>query len=145
LVVLQNPPDLEKVRGLHSEICPASSHDAYPAVRIKAEVLSDAEEEEYPVPLTFVEIKAEPEVSCGSVRLISQIQVSLIIRTLIQRTIYIHKRFLFVKAEKCIHSMVQVGRSKHHLPASPIIPVSVHMPCSDHTESSVLLMLIFCP
>jgi hypothetical protein len=84
LVVLQNPPNFEKVRGPHSEICPASSHDAYPAVSIKAEEFSDAEEEEYPVPLTFVAIKAEPEVSCGSVRWISQIQVSLIIRTLVQ-------------------------------------------------------------
>jgi hypothetical protein len=81
-------------------------------------------------------------VSCGSVRWISQIQVSLIIRTLVQWTTYVHKRFLFVKTEKCIHSMGQVGRSKHHLPASPTIPVSVHMPCSDHTESAVLLMLI---
>jgi hypothetical protein len=49
---------------MHSEICPASSHDAYPALSIKAEVFSDAEEEEYPVPLTYVGIKAEPAVSC---------------------------------------------------------------------------------
>jgi hypothetical protein len=64
LVVLQNIPDLEKVRGLYSEICPASSHEAYQAVSIKAEVFSDAEEEEYPVPITFAGIKAEPKVSC---------------------------------------------------------------------------------
>ncbi|XP_023713767.1 uncharacterized protein LOC111867818 isoform X2 [Cryptotermes secundus] len=55
-----NPTDLQKVQGLHSEICPASSQDAYPAIRIKAEVFSDAEEE-VPVPLTFVGIKAESE------------------------------------------------------------------------------------
>jgi hypothetical protein len=62
--------DLEKVRSLHSEICPASSHNTYPAVSIKAEVFSDAEEEEYPEPLTFVGIEAEPEVSCVSVSML---------------------------------------------------------------------------
>jgi hypothetical protein len=44
-----------------------SSHDAYPAVRIEADISSDAEEEESPVPLTFVGIKTEPEVSCISI------------------------------------------------------------------------------
>ncbi|XP_033609236.1 gastrula zinc finger protein XlCGF49.1-like, partial [Cryptotermes secundus] len=57
-----NPTDLEKVRGLCSEMCPASSHDTYPAFSIKAEVFSDAEVEEYPVPLTFAGIEAEPEI-----------------------------------------------------------------------------------
>jgi hypothetical protein len=33
---------------------------------MKAEVPSDVEEEDNPVPLTFVGIKAEPEVSCVS-------------------------------------------------------------------------------
>ncbi|PNF43647.1 hypothetical protein B7P43_G18413 [Cryptotermes secundus] len=33
-------------------------------MNVKAEAVSDAEEEEDPVPLTFPEIKAEPEVSC---------------------------------------------------------------------------------
>jgi hypothetical protein len=82
LFVLQNPTDLEKVQGLPSEICPASSHDAYPAVSIKAEIFSDAEEEEYPVPLTFVGIKVEPEVSCVSqcpCCAIPQAQVSLVL------------------------------------------------------------------
>jgi hypothetical protein len=73
LVVLQNLADSEKVQGLCSEICPVSSHDAYQAVRIKAEMFSDAEEEEYPIPITFSGIKVEPEVSCVSVRWISQI------------------------------------------------------------------------
>jgi hypothetical protein len=71
LVVLQNLADSEKIRGLCSEICPASSHDANQAIRIKAEVFSDAEEEENPIPITFLGIKAEPEVSCVSVRWIS--------------------------------------------------------------------------
>jgi hypothetical protein len=46
-------------------MCPASSHDAYPAIIVKAEVPSDTEEEDYPVPVTFPRgIKAEPVVSC---------------------------------------------------------------------------------
>jgi hypothetical protein len=72
---LQNLADLDKVRGLCNDICPASSRDAYQAVSIKAEVFGDAEDEEYPVRTTFLGIKAETEVSCVSVRWISQIQV----------------------------------------------------------------------
>jgi hypothetical protein len=33
-------------------------------MNVKAEEISDAEEEEDPLALTFPEIKAEPEVSC---------------------------------------------------------------------------------
>jgi hypothetical protein len=33
-------------------------------MNVKAEDVSDAEEEEVPVAITFPEIKAEPEVSC---------------------------------------------------------------------------------
>jgi hypothetical protein len=62
-IVLQNLADLEKVRGLCSEMCPVSSCDAYQAITIKAEVSSDAEEE-CPARITVPEIKAEPEVSC---------------------------------------------------------------------------------
>jgi hypothetical protein len=40
-----------------------TSHDAYQAMNVKAEEVSDAEEEEDLVPGTFLEIKAEPEVS----------------------------------------------------------------------------------
>jgi hypothetical protein len=44
------------------------------AVNVKAEEVSDAEEEEVPVGITFLEIKAEPEVSCMcTVRQITQI------------------------------------------------------------------------
>jgi hypothetical protein len=70
-LVLQNLADLENVRDLRSKMCPASCCDVYQAITIKAEVFSDAEEEEHPVPLTFPGIKAEPEVSCVSFRLIS--------------------------------------------------------------------------
>jgi hypothetical protein len=64
LVVLQNPTDSENVRGLCTEICPKSSHNTYQAINIKAEVLSDVEEEEDPLAKTFPGgIKAEPEVS----------------------------------------------------------------------------------
>jgi hypothetical protein len=64
--VLQNSAVTGKVQGLHSEVCTTSSHDAYSTIRVKDEVFSDAEEE-YPVPLTFVGIKAESEVSCVSI------------------------------------------------------------------------------
>jgi hypothetical protein len=43
-----------------------TSHDANQAMNIKAEEVSDAEEEEDPMSVTFQEIKAEPEVSCMS-------------------------------------------------------------------------------
>jgi hypothetical protein len=64
---------------------------------------------------------------------------------LLQWTPYIHKK-LFVKAEKYIQSTGLFGGSRHHhLPMSPTVQVSVHMPCSDHTESADLLILTFCP
>jgi hypothetical protein len=72
LVVLQNSTDLEKVRGVQSEICPASSHDAYQAVSIKVEKLSDAEDEDDPAPITLPRIKLEPEVSCVSVYILGE-------------------------------------------------------------------------
>jgi hypothetical protein len=81
-VVLQNLVDLEKVQGLCSKMCPGFCCDAYQAVSIKAEVFSDAEKE-YPVRITFPGIKAEPEVSCFSIRGISHIEVSLVLRTLL--------------------------------------------------------------
>jgi hypothetical protein len=40
------------------------SHDANQAMNIKAEEVSNAQEEADPVGLTMQEIKAEPEVSC---------------------------------------------------------------------------------
>jgi hypothetical protein len=44
------------------------------AMNVKAEEVSDAEEEEVPVGITFPEIKVEPEVSCMcTVRQITQI------------------------------------------------------------------------
>jgi hypothetical protein len=49
---------------------PASSHDAYQATSGKAEKLSDAEEEECAHPITFLGIKAEPEVSSVSVSML---------------------------------------------------------------------------
>jgi hypothetical protein len=70
LAVLQNLDDSENVRSLCSETCPASSHDAYQAINIKAEVLSDVEEEEDPLAVTSPGIKAEPEVSCVSVTML---------------------------------------------------------------------------
>jgi hypothetical protein len=70
-LVLQNPGDLERERGLCAEICPESSQDAYQAISIKPEVQSDAEAEEDPLAITFPgEIKAEPQVSCASVSML---------------------------------------------------------------------------
>jgi hypothetical protein len=43
-----------------------TSHDASQAINIKVEELSDAEEEAGPVPISFLEIKPEPEVRCMS-------------------------------------------------------------------------------
>jgi hypothetical protein len=40
-----------------------ASHDAHRAMNIKAEEVSDAEEEEDPMPIELLEMKAEPEVS----------------------------------------------------------------------------------
>jgi hypothetical protein len=68
VMVLQNCTNLEKfVPGACGEAYQAY-HDANQAMNIKAEEVSDAEEEEEvgPVPITCQEIKAEPEVSCMS-------------------------------------------------------------------------------
>jgi hypothetical protein len=66
MMVLQNYTTLEKgVLSPCGERYPASD-DANQAMNIKAEVGSDVEEEEEPVPITFMEIKAEPEVRCIS-------------------------------------------------------------------------------
>jgi hypothetical protein len=46
--------------GPYSETYP-TSHGADQAMSIKAEAVSDAEEEEDPLPKTIIEIKAEPE------------------------------------------------------------------------------------
>jgi hypothetical protein len=73
LFALQNPADLEKIRGLRSELCPAYSRDAYQAISIKAEVPSDAEAEVDPLSVTSPGIKAEPEVSCVSVSTLGRI------------------------------------------------------------------------
>jgi hypothetical protein len=48
--------------GPYGETYPAY-HDGSQAMNVKAEEVSDAEEEEDPVPITFPEIKAEPQVS----------------------------------------------------------------------------------
>jgi hypothetical protein len=71
LVVLQNSTDLEKLQGPQSEICPASSHDAYQAISIKVEKLSDLEDEDDLTPTAFPGIKAEREVSCNSVSVLA--------------------------------------------------------------------------
>jgi hypothetical protein len=124
LVVSQNPTNSENVRDLCTEICSAPSHDAYQAISIKAEVLSDGEEEEYPVPVIYPGIKAEPEVSCVSGYMLGDF-TNRDIRCFVnicyneQRT---SKRCLFTEAEKHIPSTEQVGTNRHlHLPAPLLI------------------------
>jgi hypothetical protein len=64
MMVLQIYTNLEEfVPGPCGETYPTSD-DANQTMNIKAEEVSDAEEEEGPVPITFPKIKAEPEVSC---------------------------------------------------------------------------------
>jgi hypothetical protein len=75
LVVLQNLTDSEKEQGLCNEMSPAASQDAYQAISVKAEVLSDVEEED-PLAVPFPELKAEPEVSCVSVSMINIREIS---------------------------------------------------------------------
>ena len=61
---LQNCTNSEKVlMGPYGEIYPAS-HDANQAMYIKAEEVSDSQEEADPLQITVQEIKVEPEVSC---------------------------------------------------------------------------------
>ena len=63
-MVLQNCTNSENALvGPYGETYP-TPHDANQAMNVKAEAVSDAEEEEDPVPITFPEMKAEPEVSC---------------------------------------------------------------------------------
>ncbi|XP_033610008.1 zinc finger protein 525-like isoform X1 [Cryptotermes secundus] len=62
-----NLADSVEARSLCSEIHAASSHDASQVNSVKAEEVSDAEEEKYPVPITFQRIKAEPENLADSV------------------------------------------------------------------------------
>jgi hypothetical protein len=57
-----------EVQGPCTEVCPAY-YGACEGITIKAEVLSDAEEEDDPL-TTFPQIKAEPEVSCVSVSML---------------------------------------------------------------------------
>jgi hypothetical protein len=65
-MVLQNYTDLgNAVPGPCGETC-TTSHDATQAMNIKAEEVSDAGEQEDPVQITVLKIKAEPEVSCMS-------------------------------------------------------------------------------
>ncbi|XP_023727887.1 gastrula zinc finger protein XlCGF71.1-like [Cryptotermes secundus] len=68
-----NPTDSENVQGPCTEICQASSRDAYQAISIKAETLSDVreeEEEEDPLTIKFPGRKAEPESHLRSHQLI---------------------------------------------------------------------------
>jgi hypothetical protein len=77
LVVLQYLPE----GRLHCEVWPASSSDANVDVNVRVEEYLDIEEDVNPISTTSSGIKAVIEVSCVSVRWISQVQVSLVLRT----------------------------------------------------------------
>jgi hypothetical protein len=65
VMVLQNRTNSRmEVRDPCCETNPTS--DASQAINIKVEKVSDAEEEEGPVPISFPKIKAEPKVRCMS-------------------------------------------------------------------------------
>jgi hypothetical protein len=67
IMVLQKYTNAKKgVQGPCGETYPTSDH-AYQAENVKAGEVSEAEEDENPVPIEFLEIKAEPEVSFMSV------------------------------------------------------------------------------
>jgi hypothetical protein len=77
MMVLQNSTYSENVLvGPCGEMYPAS-HDVNQTMNIKAEEVSDAQEEADPLRIAIKEIKAEPEVSCmfyiSTVMKISQI------------------------------------------------------------------------
>jgi hypothetical protein len=65
VMVLQNCTNSAMERDPCGEPNPTYG-DASQAINIEVEEASDAEEEEGPVPITFPEIKAEPEVRCMS-------------------------------------------------------------------------------
>jgi hypothetical protein len=72
---LQNSADLVtvQVRGLcGDEMFPPSSHDAYQAISIKAEVPADAEEDPLATTISGA-IKTEPKVSCISVSMLGRL------------------------------------------------------------------------
>jgi hypothetical protein len=64
MMPLQNCTNSENISvGPYGEMYPAS-HDANQAMDIKAEEVSESQEEVDPLRITVQEIKAEPEVSC---------------------------------------------------------------------------------
>jgi hypothetical protein len=64
MMVLQDSTIIKKEEwGPFGEMYPTSD-DADESKNIKAEEVSDVDEEEDPVAITFPKIKAEPEVSC---------------------------------------------------------------------------------
>jgi hypothetical protein len=58
------------VPGSHGGSCASSSHGVNQAVNVKVEEFSDVEDGEDPVPMSFMEIKFEREVSYMSVCLL---------------------------------------------------------------------------
>jgi hypothetical protein len=66
MMVLQNHKKSEMEVKDPCDETNTTSHEASQAININVEEVSDAEEEAGPVPISFLEIKAEPEVRCMS-------------------------------------------------------------------------------
>jgi hypothetical protein len=66
VIVLQNHTNSEMEVQDPCDETNATSHEESQAINIKVEEFSDAEEEADPMPIPFLEIKAEPEVRCMS-------------------------------------------------------------------------------
>jgi hypothetical protein len=65
ILVLQDcPHSQEDAPGSCTETCPTSSHNIFQTINIKVEEVSDVEEEEDPLPISFPVVEAEHEVSC---------------------------------------------------------------------------------
>jgi hypothetical protein len=56
----------DDVAGSHGEAYASPCSDVHQAISIKVEEFSDVEDGEEPMPMTFIGIKAEHEVSCMS-------------------------------------------------------------------------------
>lgn len=70
LVGLQTDTNVTKdllVPGVCSEKCPLSSQDAAQLMNVKVEEVSHVQEEKFPVPIAWQEMKTEHEVSFVSV------------------------------------------------------------------------------
>jgi hypothetical protein len=118
-IVLQHLMDFEKIQGQHIRVCPTLSQDAYQAISIEHEALSDAYDPEE----TLI------EVSCLYIHLgqISQIDIPHFMNIRFRNYCYCELTFIrsfLVTVENYTHSGAGGRRGLHHSPASTTISVS---------------------